>query len=109
MAVELEPRPRRYRVVAAAAGALVLVPTAAITIGGAGDLGMALAFAAPYLMLGGLVLALLVNVGASIRLRSRRTDEAVEMECDVRLHYRVADPTVILVVGGLAAAILVLT
>jgi hypothetical protein len=59
----------------------------------------------PILIFGGLAFALLVNVAASVRLRSERTAGAVRLECDVRIRYRGASSTVLVIAGSFAAII----
>ena len=106
----LERRPARLRAVAAIAGLLALLPAGALVAGGvAGGVagfGVPALLMNPVLILGGMAFALLVNVGASIRFRSDCTPDAVHLECDVRLQYRGANRTVILLAGSLGAAIL---
>ena len=108
MGVDVEPRPRRSGAVAAAAGLAALVPAVLLVVGGMTGFGLPPVLTSPVVVLGGVALALLVNVGASVRFRSDCTPDAVHFECDLRLHYRGANRTVILAAGGLGAAILLL-
>jgi hypothetical protein len=108
MGALVESRPRRTRAVAAAAGLVALVPAALLVAGGVAEFAVPPILASPVLVLGGVAIALLVNVGARVRFRSDCTPDAVHVECDVRLDYRGANRTVILVAGGLGAAILLL-
>ena len=105
MAVELEPRSQKRRDLLAAAGAIALIPAAVLGVGGLTRLGVPAPLASPIVILGCVAFALLVNVGAAIRWRSRHTADLAEIECDVRLQYRGANRTVTLVALVLGAAI----
>jgi hypothetical protein len=104
MAVELEPRSEKRRDFLAAAGAIALIPVV-LGLGGLAGLGVPAALVSPIVILGCVAFALLVNVGAAIRWRWRRTADLAEIECDLRLRYRGANRTVTLVALVLGATI----
>jgi hypothetical protein len=106
MGEEIEPR-RRYGLRAAALlGTLgLLLPAGILIFCGVAGLAVPRLVRSPILIFGGLAFALLVNVAASVRLRSEHTPGVVRLECDVRIRYRGANRTVVIVAGSLAAII----
>ena len=97
---------RRFALAAAILGSVALVPS--IVLIGAGVLGHAVPrlLGHPILVLGGVVVALVANIGASVNLRSHATADEVTLECDLRLRYRGINRTVLLVAGSLAFVII---
>lgn len=104
---ELVPRSTRIAPIAAAAGALALIPS--VVLIGFGVLGLAVPriVTHPIVVLGGVAFALVVNVAASFRLRAEATEDGLAIECDLRLRYRGANRVVIIAAGTIAALILV--
>lgn len=106
MGEDLEPRQRYHLRAAALLGALgLLLPAGILIFCGVAGLAVPRLVRSPILVLGGLAFALLINVAASVRVRSERTAGAVRLECDVRIRYRGANRTVVVVAGSLAAMI----
>jgi hypothetical protein len=105
MGEDLESR-RGHEVSAAAVlGALALLPVGIFIFCGVAGLAVPALARSPILIVGGLAFALLVNVAASVRVRSERTPGAVRLECDVRIRYRGANRTVVVVAGSLAVIV----
>jgi hypothetical protein len=50
--------------------------------------------------------ALMINVGASIRWRAEARADGITMECDLRLRYRGPNRAVIIAGGAIAAVLL---
>jgi hypothetical protein len=104
MAEKIEPRRRSSLAAVALVSAVALFPASQLLYW-VGGFAVSRRLGGPILVLGGLAFALLVNVAASVRLRSERTAGAVRLECDVRIRYRGANSTVVIVAGSLAAMI----
>lgn len=101
-----ETLPSRSGMLAAAIGVVALIPS--VVLVGFGIFGMLVPrmLTHPIVVLGGVVLALVINVGASIRWRMQANADGVAMECDVRLRYRGINRTVIIAGGAIAAVVL---
>ncbi len=97
---------RRFALAAAALGALALVPSVVLIVAGVSGAAVPRLLSHPILVLGGIAVALVANIGASINLRSQATADEVTLECDVRVRYRGVNRTVLLVAGTLAFIIL---
>lgn len=101
------PLQSRSGMLAAVIGLVALIPS--VVLIGFGVFGMMVPrmLTHPIVVLGGVALALLINVGASIRWRMEANAGGVAMECDVRLRYRGLNRAVIIAGGSLAAVILI--
>ena len=105
MGEDLESRRGHEVSVAALLGALALLPVGILIFCGVAGLAVPALARSPILIVGGLAFALLVNVAASVRVRSERTSGAVRLECDVRIRYRGASRTAVVVAGSLVAIV----
>lgn len=83
----------------------LLLPAGLLILFGVAGVAVPALVRTPLLLLGGLAFALLVRVAASVRMRSEHTPGSLRLECDVRIRYRGAGRTAMLVAGSLAAMI----
>jgi hypothetical protein len=105
MGQEIEPGRRFPLSAAGLLSMLALLPAGVLILCGVAGLAVPTLLRSPILIFGGLGFALLVNVAASVRLRSEHTPGAVRLECDVRIRYRGANFTVIVIAWSLATII----
>lgn len=96
----------RSGMLAAVIGVMALIPSVALIAFGVFGMVVPRMVTHPIVVLGGVALALLINVGASIRWRMEANPDGVAMECDVRLRYRGLNRSVIIAGGSIAAVIL---
>ncbi|HEU5220202.1 MAG TPA: hypothetical protein VFU23_16190 [Gemmatimonadales bacterium] len=102
---ELMRRPVRGAMIAAGAGAIALVPSLLVVAGGILGFGIPRILDNPFVVLGGLGFALLVNVGASVRWRAEASRDGVRMELDLRMRYRGVNRAVLTTAAALATVI----
>ncbi len=100
-------RPVRGALIAAGVGAIALIPSVVLVTAGVLGFAVPRLLNNPLIVLGGLGLALVVNVGAQIRWRAEATRDGIRMEMDLRVRYRGANRAVIIAAGVLASAIIV--
>lgn len=106
MSEELIRRPVRGAVIAAGVGAVALIPSVALVAGGVLGFAVPRLLDNPLIVLGGIALALLVNVGASMHWRAEANRDGVRMEVDLRLRYRGVNRAVIITAGVVATMLL---
>jgi hypothetical protein len=105
MGQEVEPGRRHELSAPVLLSVLVLLPAGVLILGGVAGLVLPALLRSPILIFGGLAFALIVNVAASVRVRSEHTPGAVRLECDVRIRYRGASSTVLVIAGSFATII----
>ena len=107
MSEELVRRPVRGALIAAGVGAIALIPSVVLVTCGVLGFAVPRILASPVIVLGGLALALLVNVGAQVRWRAEANRDGIRMEMDLRLRYRGVNRAVIITAGVLASVLIV--
>jgi len=80
MSEELAPGPSRPGFLAALIGAVALIPSALLVAFGVLEVPMPAIISHPIVVLGGIALAILINVGSSIRCRVQADGEGVSVD-----------------------------